>query len=218
MNPASPSVEQLIQVCVESGDAAAWQEFVRLFHPVIAGTVARTAHRFREASPQLIDDLVQETYLKICANQCRILREFTPRGPDSIFGLLKTVAFSVAHDHFRHQLAARRDSGKPDQPLDESRQGGGTPHEHLPPGERKILLGQIDRYLKSGAETPHRDRSIFWLHYRQGLTGREIAAIPRIGLTQKGVESVIQRLTSQVRAWLVEESVAPKGKSSGASL
>lgn len=225
---SSLSAEEVIRACVETGDTASWEEFVRRFHPLIAGTVARTARRFGEVSPQLIDDLVQETYLKICSKRCRILREFKPRGTDSVFGLLKTVARSVAQDHFRHRLAGTRWPGKPELPLEAAVERAEASRGGLPPAERQTLLGQIDRYLRSGLATIERDRWIFWLYYRQGLTGREIATIPGIGLTQKGVESAIQRLTSQVRAWLVEKAMKnnrkggpniedPEGKPSGTS-
>jgi hypothetical protein len=51
------------------------------------------------------------------------------------------------------------------------------------------------------------------------MTARTIALIPGIGLTQKGVESVIQRLTNQVRCWLVEKRLErTEGKSSANSL
>src|SRR5580658_4903878 len=82
------SSEELIRACLKAGDTAAWEEFVRRFRPVIAGTVLRTARRFGANEPQLTDDLIQDTYLKICANRCRILREFEPENPDAIFGLL----------------------------------------------------------------------------------------------------------------------------------
>jgi DNA-directed RNA polymerase specialized sigma24 family protein len=102
---------------MEAGDASAWEEFVRRFRPVTAGTVLRTPRRFGSNAPELFDDLVQETFLEICADRCRILREFKPQAPDSLFGLLKTVAFSVAQDHFRSSLAAKRGAGAPDAAL-----------------------------------------------------------------------------------------------------
>jgi DNA-directed RNA polymerase specialized sigma24 family protein len=44
-----------------------------------------------------------------------------------------------------------------------------------------------------------RDRTIFWLHYRQGLTATQIAAIPTLNLTVKGVESTLWRLKELVK-------------------
>jgi RNA polymerase sigma-70 factor (ECF subfamily) len=220
VNWTALSSKELIRACVHVGDAAAWEEFVRRFRPVIATTVMRTALRFRESSPQLIDDLVQDTYLKICANQCRILREFRAEATESIFGLLKAVAFSVAHDYFRGGFAAKRGGGRFETPLDDI-ENTGAGGEGLPRAEREILIREIDEQLPAASEpgTKERDRQIFWLHYRHGMTSRAIAAIPGIGLTQKGVESAIQRLTTHVRSRLAEgKTGASKGKSSGSSL
>jgi RNA polymerase sigma-70 factor (ECF subfamily) len=89
----------------------------------------------------------------------------------------------------------------------------------LPQMDREVLIRQIDGQLAAASEpaTRVRDRQIFWLYYRHGMTTRAIAAIPGIGLTQKGVESAIQRLTSHVRARLADGNLGPKGKSSGSS-
>ena len=212
---------ELVRACIESGDEAAWREFVRRFRPVITAVVSRTARRFGEWSPQLVDDLVQETYLKLCANRCRILREFTPRAEESMFGLLKTIAFSVTHDYFRGTKAAMRGAGKRESSLDGYLESTIAGRDALPDVERDILLKQIDSLLSSQTEPgiPERDRQIFWLYYRQGMTARAIAAIPHIALTPKGVESVIQRLTTLVRQRLAETPMEKtEGKSSLNSL
>ena len=161
---------------------------------MIAGTVARCARRFGETSAELIDDLVQDTFLKLCANGCRILRDFRPQSPDAIFGFLKTVAFNATLDHFRGGMAEKRGIG-------------------LPEAEREILLREIDENMPPDASP--RDRQIFWLYYRHGMTARAIGEIPGLGLTQKGVESVIQRLIGYVRGRVgPRKTERPEGKSS----
>jgi RNA polymerase sigma-70 factor (ECF subfamily) len=212
--------EELIRACVKASDTAAWEEFVRRFRPVIAGTVMRTARRCGETAPEIIDDLVQETYLKICSNRCRILREFEPQAVDAIFGLLKTVAFSVTQDYFRVGLAAKRGAGRQETALDNYVESAVAGREGLPEVEREILIRQIDEHLTAAAEpaTRNRDRQIFWLYYRHGMTSRAIAGIPGLGLTQKGVESAIQRLTNHVRLRLANcKMEGTEGKSSASS-
>jgi len=192
----------LIDACARTGAQPAWEEFVRRFQPVIAGTVWRVARRFGSHAAETVDDLVQATFLKICSNQCRILREFHAETPEAIFGLLKTVAFSVAHDHFRISAAAKRGSGKWDVALDQYADSAVSGMRGLPAAERELILREIDEQLAAAPEpaTRERDRRIFWLYYRHGMTARAIAAIPGIGLAQKGVESVIQRLTRHIRS------------------
>jgi RNA polymerase sigma-70 factor, ECF subfamily len=215
------SSEELIAACVEAVAPAAWEEFVRRFQPVIAGTVWRIARRFGRNAPETVDDLVQETFLKICANRCRILREFQPQTPDAIFGLLKTVAFSTAQDHFRISLAAKRGAGKSESALELYAASAVAGRDGLPEAERELILREIDEQLTAASEpeTRERDRRIFWLYYRHGMTARAIAAIPGIGLAQKGVESAIQRLTKYVRLRLAPSNPkGPTGNSAPTSL
>jgi hypothetical protein len=40
---------------------------------------------------------------------------------------------------------------------------------------------------------------IFWLYFRQGMSTKEIASLPTIGLGAKGVGSVIGRLKHAIR-------------------
>jgi hypothetical protein len=64
-----------------------------------------------------------------------------------------------------------------------------------------VLIRQIDECLQAVCVGPNsqRDRKIFWLYYRAGLPASAIAALPTIGLTTKGVESTLLRLTRLVR-------------------
>jgi len=77
--------------------------------------------------------------------------------------------------------------------------------------ERAVLLDEVDACLRAvaPADTEERDRTIFWLYYRQGLTAKEIVELPSIGLSLKGVESTLHRLTQLVRAQLVTRRANP---------
>jgi RNA polymerase sigma-70 factor (ECF subfamily) len=68
--------------------------------------------------------------------------------------------------------------------------------------EQSALYAQLDEKLRSAPESiGERDRALFWLYYRQGYTAEEIARISAAGLTAKGVESALRRVT----AWLRDE-------------
>jgi RNA polymerase sigma-70 factor (ECF subfamily) len=195
-------IDTLIRACTQ-GDPQAWEEFLQRTHAVIASTLFRSASRFHQTSPALIDDLVQETYLRLCENRCRVLRDFQADDPDAFFGLLKAVAFSVAQDHFRGVLAAKRGGGKVSS-LDALPPGAATGFDPLPALERETLLKEIDDFFVAHEVLPV-ERQIFWLHYRQGVTAKAIAALPGIDLTAKGVESLLRRLTMRLRTLLVEK-------------
>ena len=116
MDYSALAPNDLLSVCVTVGDSAAWEEFIRWFNPLITRVLFRVAYRFGETSNSLIDDLVQEAYLKICADDCKLLKAFEPQQPASIFGFLKVPPskarlkpetmtatlgeFSPAHDFF----------------------------------------------------------------------------------------------------------------------
>ena len=155
--------------------------------------------------PAVVDDLVQETYLKLCAADCRILRTFEHRAPGAIYGFLKVVAANVAHDHFKAAYAAKRGSGEFLGDIEHADTSAGVPSGPCPDDpssiERAILRKEIDGHLARSvpAADLSRSRLIFWLYYRSGLSASAIASLPSIGLTTKGVESALLRLTRLVR-------------------
>jgi RNA polymerase sigma-70 factor, ECF subfamily len=179
------SPEALLQTCADLDDVEAWEEFIARFNPLIVASVVRTIRRYDRAG--LVDDLVQDVYLKFAANRAKVLREFKPMYPGGVFGYIKVIAANVVHDYFK---------SKPGKPGD------------LPPlpadvvvedeTEWRILLRDIDDVLRAASISP-RDRQIFWLYYRQGMSAKEIAAIASLKLTVKGVESVIVRLNQLIR-------------------
>jgi RNA polymerase sigma-70 factor (ECF subfamily) len=158
-----------------------------------------------------VEDLVQATYLKLWEDNCRLLRDFAIQNPDGILGYLKKVAANAAHDYFRH---------------DRSQSAGGsqthvsTTDVEVEAGKNvqgsqdriafQILLNQIDEYLKAHLTGPdqQRDRTIFWLYFRQGMSTKEIGSLPTIGLGPKGVGSVIERLKRCMRERIA--GVSPK--------
>jgi RNA polymerase sigma-70 factor, ECF subfamily len=202
-------LEQLIRDCAESNDSGAWDEFVSRSHRPISLSVLRTARLWVVAPQSLIEDLVQETYLKLCANRCRSLLEFAQQHPEAIMGYVKTVAVNLTHDYFKSRYSQKRGSGKTGQPVEQMESSVAAANEMGPDAiERGVLLRQVKECLESCSEGPdqERDRTIFWFYYRQGVTAKDIAALPGIGLSPKGVESLIFRLTRLVRERLVNTS------------
>jgi RNA polymerase sigma-70 factor (ECF subfamily) len=197
---------QLISACALSNDPVAWEEFVHRFQRPISIAILRIAHQCGAASGDVVDDLVQETYLKLCANKCHRLLDFATEHPDAVIGYIKTVAVNVAHDHFKAMNSRKRGSGQTFQFLEELEPRGPL---DAPGGqsamEREALLREINDCLElcSTGDDLQRDRLIFWLYYQQGMTAKAIAGLPRIELTVKGVESAINRLIRLVRERLV---------------
>ena len=204
---SSLSPDDLVKACAGSMNPALWQEFIRRFQRVIATAVLRTARHWGEPTRQEVDDLVQETYLKLCDDDSRLLRSFESRHPDAIFGFLKVVAANVVHDHFKSALAEKRGAGQTDALADHAAQS--TPvagSDGTSSIERRVLLRQIDDALNliAAGEEQNRNRMIFWLYYRDGLSASAIASLPSLGLTTKGVESILLRMTRMIRSHMTE--------------
>jgi RNA polymerase sigma-70 factor (ECF subfamily) len=197
----------LVAACVATRDESVWAEFIRRFHPLITTVVLRKARQWGEPLPSLIDDLTQETYLKLCADDCRLLKNFRSQYPCAIYSFLKVVTANVVHDHFKASCAAKRGAGSfrtDHQGYDgnENILADGTFSRHESSMvEQSILLDEIDRCLVQSVAPSElvRCRRIFWLYYRCGLSARDIAALPNIELTTKGVESAVLRLSRLVR-------------------
>ncbi len=102
------SSAELVSACASSKDEEAWAEFIRRFQVVIAAAVLRTARHYGEPSRFQTDDLIQDTYLKLCEDDSRLLRSFRPRCEGSIYGFLKVVAANVVHDRFKSVRATKR--------------------------------------------------------------------------------------------------------------
>ena len=182
---------------------------MRRFRPLISTVVLRTARSWGETIPGFLDDLIQDTFLKLCADDCRLLRNFRAQHPSAIFAFLKVVTANVVHDHFKASHAAKRRAGgiltslKIQGKNEEfaANPADGCDRDDV---ERKILIHEIDRCLiKAIAPTElPRSRRIFWLYYRCGLSARAISVLPSIDLTTKGVESTILRLNRLVKTVL----------------
>jgi RNA polymerase sigma-70 factor (ECF subfamily) len=204
---SSISIEELVRRCAASRSPEAWEEFVRRFHRLIATVILRTASRLGDSSKQTVDDLIQETYLKLCADNFRILRSFEQQHPDAFTGYIKVVTANVARDHFKSFHTKKRGAGHLEQIEDDFVPAAGDDSAGSPKSvERAVLIQEVTRHLDTCLAGPdqERNRKIFWLHYRAGLSARAIADLPGIGLTPKGVESIIMRITKDLRERLVE--------------
>jgi len=205
------TAEALIRACAESNDSAAWEEFVARFRRPISLSILRIAYQWGAAPSQIVDDLVQETYLKLYADKFRLLLSFALQHPEAVSGYIKTIAVNIAHDHLKALHSQKRGSGETAESLENVEPSANSAGLGGPAAmEREVLLKQIDSCLATCSQGPDqdRDRVIFWLYYQQGMSAKTIAVLPTVGLSAKGVESVIFRLTR-----LVREHIAGTGSS-----
>ena len=187
-------IRDVLNLCLGSENQGQWQEFVRRTQPLIASVIINTIRRWQQPTPSLVDDLIQDTFLKLFANDRKALRGIRNEHENTIFGYLRVVASNVVIDHFR-QLKNQVDQVElADSVLP-------PPPDGMDRIEFERMKEQIQSRLEKLAASPtyERDVAIFWFYYEQGYTAKEISLLPNVGLTVKGVEAVLQRLTVFLR-------------------
>ena len=205
MNYQELAPVRLARLCANN-DSEAWLEFIHRYQRPITLVILRTLREAGGSSTLLIDDLVQETYAALCANDCQLLRDFVEEYPSSLDAMVRAIAANLTHDYLRAQNAKKR-GGDFHQVAYNSRALAQLPspygHETI---ELHQQLKEIDATLE-GHQTPSaRDRAIFWLHFRLGMTANAIARVSTFQLTSKGVESSLRRTLSMLRTALKDQS------------
>jgi RNA polymerase sigma-70 factor, ECF subfamily len=192
---------RLARICAYSAQAPEWEQFVRTVSPVVTLAARRVSAVWGDSSEGTVSEIVQEVFLKLCEDERRILREFDDRGNDSFLKLLRTITASVGTDHFRRLRAEKRGGRSHPVSLDANLAADYVSDAKATAAvEWPSLIAQLDGLLKLYPGTVSaRDRNLFWLYYRQGLTAEAISRIPAIGLSAKGVESALLRLTRLLR-------------------
>ncbi|HLJ88581.1 MAG TPA: sigma-70 family RNA polymerase sigma factor [Candidatus Angelobacter sp.] len=169
-----------------------WCEFVGRFQPTIAVVISRRLQRRRLANPALVDDLVQETFLKLLGNDAKALRNFDFRHENALRGFLKVIAANAVEDHFRRKKQPAAEAEEllatvPDRQASEQ-------------FEFRLRSEEVNRVLKS--QTSTREQALFWFYFREGFSAREISELPSVALSVKAVENTLLRLARLVAAEL----------------
>ena len=203
---SSLSLQEVICLCAGPRDDEAWEEFVSRVGKPISLTVMRTASLWGAPSRSLVEDLTQVTYLKLWEDGRHLLRDFAIQHPEAILGYIKKTAANATHDYFKHGHSQSSGGAKPhlstsDVDLEAGKEVHGS-QEKIAFG---VFLNEIDDHLKRSltGPDPERDCMIFWLYFRQGMSTKEIASMPTIGLSTKGVGSVIERLKHCIREQII---------------
>jgi len=199
---SSLSLKEVVCLCAEPCDDEAWEEFLSRVGKPIRLIVMHTASLWGERSRSVVEDLNQVIYLKLWEGGRHLLQDFAVERPKAILGYLKRTAANATHDYFKHgrtQLSGgdRLHVSTSDVDPEAGEEAHGS-EEKIAWG---VFLNEVDEHLKhclSGLDQ-ERDRTIFWLYFRQGMSTKEIASLPSIALSANRVGSVIERLKHLIR-------------------
>ncbi len=200
------STAVLVKTCCDTTNEAAWLEFYRRFTRDMTAVVATIAAAHNERSSPLYDEIVQEIYVRIFDDECRYLRLFRAETEKEALAQIRDLAAKTARNFFRDAHRKKRSAGVAISAeeldfLDNSLMRRSESKDI----EQQILVQDLLKRLKCTLRSSRfasRDELIFRLRFQQGLTAKEIAAIPDVGLTVRGVEGSIRRLVSRLRALL----------------
>lgn len=188
------AVETLITRCI-GRDPAAWEELIELYRPGILRVLIRVVGTI---DPAVVHDLEQDLYARLLANDCEVLRGLKDPNDQGLRPFLHTTAMNLARDQ-RRRLGVRRvvQSGELEElasGVADFSEGQDVAYEKA---ERLQAVWKIVEEESKGAQAD-RDRMIFKAHFVDGLSASEVASMG-VGLSPKGVETVLYRLIKRVR-------------------
>jgi DNA-directed RNA polymerase specialized sigma24 family protein len=199
--------EELVRLLLSTRDevlkADLWVEFVHRFQPVIARTIKRRIQRYtRWVDHGRVDDLVQDTFIKILKNNCKALRDFEFRHENAVHSLLKVIAAHVVEDDVRKKNSDKNGGGQALEDIDSLSQPPDDRSSAVASIYNRLTMSEIEKCLQERNADPHfdRDYKMFFLYFREGFTALEISQRPDIRLNLKGVESALLRLIK----WIVD--------------
>src|SRR5262249_15334845 len=97
----------LLKMCAR-GDDHAWQVMVSRYQPLIASLILRTSRQFGPSGAQHIDDLIQETFVRLCDDNCRRLRTLDLPSEAAFADYLKVTCAQVVMGNHRAEVAMQR--------------------------------------------------------------------------------------------------------------
>ena len=170
-----------------AGDAVAWRAFVRATAGLLHAAVRRAAERHGLVE---IDDLVQDVYVRLLREECRLLRTFDASRA-SLATWLTLISRTVVHER------AKRGAGRPTpQPLHDESMSSAR-HTERDRHERRGDLPDLP-----WAALSRQQQEVLQLLFQENLSVEQAAA--RLGVDPQTVRSAkhkaLTRLRDEMRA------------------
>ena len=169
-NSFDPTDQELLHGCL-AGDKACWALFVKHYSKLIYHSIYKTLRvNAKSTDPDDINDLFQDLFASICADNCKKLRMFDPCKGVSLASWLRMIVVRMTIDHLRKQ---RSSTSLEDLLTEPSRDGG--QETNMDEESLRCLSGVLE-------ELPDKDKLIIDLFYFKELPPEEIARILNISV------------------------------------
>ncbi len=171
-----------------AGSKNAWDDFVRAAAPVIYAAVRRSL-RTRGRPQEETDDRVQEVYIRLLRDDCRLLRTFDPKRA-ALSTWLTLISRTVVHEHVRRkQLPTVAMDGLANLPKIPG--GGCTPtRNHAAGPELTLPISMLS----------DQQRQVIEMLFQQGLSVEQAAA--RLGVEAQPIRSAKHKALTRLREHL----------------
>jgi len=160
-----------------SGDGQAWEAFVRKLSPIIFNVIRKTLQSSGIYKDEA-HDLLQDFFVRLCANDFHILRQYAPQKA-SITTYLSIVARNMTLDHLRR----RRNHFLSLEDLPEQSSG--------PEGQKGAKVDVPFNVL------PPRQLLVMRLLYEKDMDVKEVSDF--LGITEQTVRSMRHKAVSKLR-------------------
>ena len=213
----------LVSLCSrEPWNRKAWLEFYNRFDDRIRLVIYRECKALgidnRDVQFQeTVEDLVQDVYMRLIANNCKALNDFIGASENSVYTYLGIIARNVVINHSTKINAQKRPNVERsiDEVFDISEKGG------------KIRIKNIGRstfdeleveFLKEEIEVimdqivtgshKHRNKLIIKLNIYEGLSAEQIANQLPYEMSRKTVSNIITKIKQKLRQGLLDQMMA----------
>jgi len=202
------SNNDLVKRCAEeSHSRLAWKEFYHRFDDHIRSMVTRFCGLKHLYGRNLIEDLTQDTYVRLVKDDCKRLRNYIGENDKSIYSYLAFVARTAVSEYEKKENAQKRQHRKKSlyDPVDNE---GLTlidilanPYAPLP--DEKLMLESLRQEVEMILEEiiagheKDRDKKIFLDHVYEGLTPQQISE--RVALSPKRIRNIITAVKKRLR-------------------
>jgi len=200
------SSAELLRECGQKlTDRNLWAIFQERFQRPIFLYLLRALkyHSKHEDVDQLVADLAQEVYVRLVQNEGRLLRSFRGDSDISVMGFFARVCAGVVTDHLRREFGKQRsrDNVVSIEEVREMAEARRTPDRNELDFESIISVIDMEKVIANDPDVKNGQRNalIFQLHYKDGLTAKEIAGFRVFDLNTSGVEAVLVRLRKRIR-------------------